>query len=170
MSAQVQVHGILKSGKLWALVPVLILGAMFAGWGVMLSYALDDPGFGVEPNYYQKAVSFDAYQEQERENQRLGFHLEVEAAPVSLGHSRLVVRVADREGRPLTGARVGLVTFHLARSSHMIEAALVEREPGVYGGEIDMNRAGLWELRLRIERGTVLFTHVTRLDLKEASR
>lgn len=165
MSTRVEAQRVASSGKLWAFVPVLILGGMFAGWGIMLSYALDDPSFGVEPDYYQTAVAFDQHQAQEQENQRLGYRLEAEARPTSHGRATLTVRVADRLGRPVAHARVALVTFHLARSSHMIEAELREREPGVFSGQLAMDRPGLWELRFRVERSGELFTHVTRLEL-----
>ncbi len=121
MTSRVETTKWESSGKLWALVPVLILGGMFAGWAVMLSYALDDPSFGVEPNYYQKAVHFDDYQAQERENRRLGFQLHAALEPASKGSASLRVRATDGSHEPLSGARVAVSAFHLARSNELFE-------------------------------------------------
>lgn len=151
-------------GLRWALLPVGILGAMFVGWGVMIAMALDDPGFGVEPDYYEKAVHFDDLRALERESKQLGWSLEFESA-LDGDRARLVLTLADRTGAGIDGARVSAQAFHNAHSSDLRALVFTPRGSGKYEAWLPRPRAGLWEYRLEATRGSERYRSVVRGDL-----
>jgi nitrogen fixation protein FixH len=153
-------------GIAWALVPVVILGAMFVGWGVMITLALNDPAFGIEPDYYDKAVHFDELQAQARESHRLGWALNVE--PQADGQGVIVrVTLKDRELRPIDGATVRATAFHNARSTQLRELEFRGDGDGHYTARLSPYRRGLWEFRFEVVKGSERFLQVTRLSLED---
>lgn len=161
-----------KKGRFWALVPVGLLGLTLVGWAVMITIAVDDPGFAVEPNYYQKALHWDAQQAQHAENERLGWR--VDLAQVSRSSSgrnaTFVVRVHDHGGRSISGARISVEAFFNARAAHRISAKLTEVGNGSYRLEMPIQEPGLWEFRLAVRKGPTLFTDVVRHDVSLPER
>ncbi len=158
-----------KKGTFWALLPVGLLLGMFVGWGVMLSLALDDPSFGVEPDYYEKALHFDAYEAQRRESRRLGWALDFEVEEASGKDAELSVRLLDAKRQPLDNAKVQVTAFHNARSRNVKTLVLEPRGSGRYAARLSSPRPGLWEFRFRVDKGTDRFLKVIRADVAEAS-
>lgn len=156
----------------WALVPIVLLGGLLAGLAVMVTLATHDPGFALEPNYYQKAVAWDEERAQLAANERLGYRLElsVEQVPAKAGERRLVAHFDDARGQPISGAVLGVSAFANARAMHVLEAKLEETTKGVYVADLAMQRPGLWELRFVARRGALRFTRVVRVDLPVAGR
>ena len=152
-------------GRFWFLMPVALLTAMFVGWGTMISIALDDPGFGVEPDYYDKAVHFDAHQAQMRESRRLGWTLELETKAVAANAVALSVVMRDRGAAPIDDGHLVVTAFHNARSSELFELSLSGEGQGRYVGRLASMRPGLWEFRFRFDRGSDRFVHVVRRDV-----
>ena len=154
-----------KKGLGWALAPVGLLGTMVLGLGVMLGYALDDPGFGVEPNYYEKAVHFDEHQALERESRALGWSIELESnTDPQSAHIALTLR--DRDGRPIEGATVKAVAFPNARSSQIHELEFRGAGAGRYRTQVSPWRPGVWEFRFEVVRASARFLQVMRVDLE----
>lgn len=153
-----------QKGYAWALVPVVLLGTMFAGWGVMISVALDDPAFAIEPDYYEKAVHFDEHRAEARESRELGWSLEV-APRVDAEGALVRVTLKDRERRPIDGAHVKAIVFHNARSSEWRQLDFRGAGHGVYSERLTPWRPGLWELRFEVEQGGQRFLQVSRLSL-----
>jgi hypothetical protein len=165
MSARVPVVAVARrSGLLWAMVPVVLLGAGVSGLGVLASLAAHDPSFALEHDYYQKAVHWDRQQAEWAENARLGYGVAVELGAGS-GGIELVVRVTDRTGVPLRGARVEVEAFANARAADRRTLRLVEGEDGRYHAPLGTPRAGLWELRFAVAQSSDRFTHVTRVEV-----
>jgi len=153
-----------QKGFAWALVPVVLLGTMFVGWGVMISLALDDPAFAIEPEYYDKAVHFDEHRAEARESRELGWSLQV--APRLDAEGALVdVTLRDRQGRPIKDASVKATVFHNARSSQWRQLEFRGDGHGRYSQRLAPWRPGLWELRFEVQRGGQRFLQVTRLSL-----
>lgn len=157
----------LRKGYAWALLPVVLLGSMFVGWGVMIGLALDDPAFGVEPDYYEKAVHFDEHQAQARESRELGWELEVVPRVDSQG-ALVLVTLEDSAHEPIRGATVKATVFHNARSSQSRELVFRSDGHGRYVQRLEPWRPGLWELRFDVEKGGQRFLQVIRLSLPEA--
>jgi nitrogen fixation protein FixH len=140
------------------------LGSLIGTQLLVLRGVLHDPSFAVEEDYYQKAVDWDAHQEQARLNAELGWSLAVRLEPGEAG-ARVQVALASADGAPLDGATVVVEAFHNARASNVSRAELREVEPALYRGSIPARRPGLWELRLSARRSGQLYTEVVRREL-----
>jgi nitrogen fixation protein FixH len=154
-----------KKGLGWALAPASLLATMFVGLGIMLSYALDDPGFGVEPNYYEKAVHFDEHQALERESRALAWSIELESNMDPEG-AHIAVTLRDHDGKPVEGAFVKAVAFHNARSSRLYELEFRGAGAGRYTSLVSPWRPGVWEFRFEVVRASARFLQVMRVDLE----
>ncbi len=154
-----------RAGRFWVYLPVALLAAMLAGWGAMITIAMDDPAFGIEPDYYDKAVDFDAHRVQVEESQRLGWTLALHTQPMPGGAVALGVDMRDRSAAPLDDGLLVATAFHNARSSDRVELSLSGRGEGRYEGHLDTVRPGLWEFRFSFERGADRFVQVVRRDL-----
>jgi len=155
--------------------PLLLAALLAAGVGVNLYFmarAVGDPSFAVEPDYYAKAVAWDAHQAQARVNADLGWQLAltVSAADRGTGRARVVAGLTDRDGRALSGLTVGLVAFHNARAANILEATLTETAAHEYAADLAVVRPGIWEFRIVATRGAATFTAVADLDAPGASR
>lgn len=153
----------MKSRAHWVW-PAIVVGLLVLGAGAnigLLIVATHDPSFAVEPDYYEKAVHWDDKRAQDAVNLALGWRAEVEAEPVldrGRPAARVVVHLADREGRPVEGAAVTLETFHLARAADVLHGSLRAGAAGDYEVVLPLRRAGLWEFRLDVVRGDAHFT------------
>ena len=150
----------MEAKTVWMFVPVGLLLLSATIGGITVYAALNDPGFGVEEDYYQKGLDHEAVLEQEQVNLELGWRLELDAAVVAgASLSPATVVLVDQGGEPVTGARITVEAFHLARSTEVARAELVEVEPGLYHADLPLRRTGKWEFRFRVEaRGRVYTT------------
>jgi hypothetical protein len=156
-----------SSGTFWAWVPAGLLGAMFVGLGSMAYVAVNDPGFALEPNYYDKAVHWDKSQAEAQASHALGLQLGLQK-PLALdssGQVRLALTVSDRTGAALTGADVKVEAFPNAAASHVEVLQLKELAPGVYSGKISRGVRGLWELRVSVKRSDLSYREALRRDV-----
>ena len=62
-------------------------------------------------------------------------------------------------------ARVGVEAFHSARASRIFAGTLAPEAGGGYAARLPLDRPGLWELRVRVERGDRVFTRTIAQDL-----
>jgi nitrogen fixation protein FixH len=154
---------IFSSGLLWAWVPGVLLASWLGTELLVLHSVLDDPSFALEPDYYRKAVAWDAQRDLARESQALGWHAALVAEPTARARGlALRVEFRDAQGAPLGGAVVHAQAFANARAARVFEAALVETAPGTYTAEIPSSVIGIWEFRLEATRGAQRFAEVLR--------
>jgi nitrogen fixation protein FixH len=151
---------------IWRFVPAVLLTLMVGGLVLMAVIAADDPSFAIEKNYYQKAIAWDAHRLQESENNRLGWKLEASIVDVESG-VELALRLEDRDGQPIRGARLELEAFHNARAAEVLSVSFNEQEIG-YRARLPIRRSGLWELRFVAVRGADRFTLVERREIEVA--
>jgi nitrogen fixation protein FixH len=154
------------NGRAW---PWLLAGLLVFGVGVNVGFlivATGDPSFAVEEDYYGRALRWDETTREAARNAELGWSVEVDPAPSSRGpgFTDLSLRVVDRDGAPVAGARVSLEAFHHARAGDKLRADLAAAGDR-YGTTLPMRRAGLWQLRVRVERGAETFTTVLDREL-----
>jgi nitrogen fixation protein FixH len=149
--------------------PVIVVALLMVGVGAnvgLMLVAAGDASFAVEPDYYQKALRWDETMAQETRNAALGWSVVAAFEPAARpGEVKLTARVNDRMGRAIEGARVLVETFHSARASHVLAAALVPEAAGRYAATLPLGRPGIWEVRLRVERGDQVFTRTLVQDL-----
>ena len=156
-----------KQSARWALVPVGLLACSVVGLSWMALVAVRDPNFALEHDYYQKAIHWDQAQAQAADNQRLAYRFSVPPnVPLDKsGHASIELKLSDRAGHPVSGARVVAEAFPNAFSDEIVQLTFSEREPGVYTASVKAGRAGLWELRLAMDSGIEHATAIVRCDL-----
>jgi len=146
---------------------VALLGVSLSANLALLVLAVDDPSFAVEPEYYEKAMAWDARRAQERRNEELGWSLALAVAPAESlpGSRRIEALLRDGEGRALEGATVRLATFHNARAGNVFETTLAAEGEGRYSAALPLRRPGLWEFRFVVERGGDIYTRTLLHDV-----
>jgi nitrogen fixation protein FixH len=136
----------------------------------MAKIAMHDPGFALEQNYYEKAVEYDRELEQRARNARLGWSLTFDAEAARRGeHSALTLSVRDGS-KPVSGARVRVEALRNASAKAVLATGFDETVPGEYRAALPLERGGIWEFRLTVERGAERFTRVERRELREARK
>lgn len=145
----------------WALFPICLLGILVSVQAVLFSLSRNDPTFAVEPEYYQKAVSWNEHAAQRAVNQRLGWQASA-AVVTEADKPTLRVDLKDDQGRPVTGAALGITAFPNARAADIQTLSPRETQPGVYEAPVRLALFGEWEIRLTAHRDTDTFTHTSR--------
>jgi hypothetical protein len=156
----------------WAWAPVALLVALIGTQVTVLAAVLDDPTFSTEPDYYRKAVDWDAHMTRVRESQALGWSVRAQVEPPGSGSRRtpsLTLALSDRHGGPVAGARVQALAFYNARAARPLVLAPTEVTPGRYRTDFDAHHPGVWELRLTAERAGEHYEAHVRLDLARES-
>ncbi len=143
--------------------PAAIAGMLLlhvVGMIVVVLIATRDPSFAVEPNHYQKALAWDAFEARARASAALGWKLtaRTDAALDGAGTRGVDLAITDRDGKPVTGARVAILAFPHARGEDRLRVDLPEGAPGHYAAHERMVRTGVWELRVVAKRGDDSFT------------
>jgi nitrogen fixation protein FixH len=148
--------------------PIGIAAALLLSAGsniIMMFIAKADPAFAIEPDYYQKAVAWDATMAQERTNTTLGWRA---AATIELASphtpGRITVTLRDMQGQVIPDATATIEAMHNARASQRYEVALSPDGYGAYTAPIDAHRPGQWEVRVTASRGTDRFTQSLRIE------
>ena len=155
------------AGTFWAWVPAGLLAIMLLGLGTLAYIAIDDPGFALEPNYYEKAVQWDRSLAEARESHALGFRIEPTHA-LLLGADGVIeveLTLRDRLGSAVSGAELSLEAFPNAAAQKIERHKLRETSPGTYRTQLRGGGSGLWELRCKVSYGTARFQQVLRLEV-----
>lgn len=141
--------------------PLGIVGVFFVSLtvcGVTITLASSDPTGGVEEGYYAKAVAWDDIAAEQRASDALGW-----SASVLAGAELSVIRVdlTDAAGEAIAGRTGTAFVFHHAARTEAVEVPIVAdvAVPGRYVVSLPSDRAGLWQLRLRVEHGGDVFLH-----------
>ena len=154
----------MKPAALWPAAVIGALGVTVVA-NVVLLVASNDPRHAVvEPDYYRKAVAWDSTMAQAARNDSLGWSADATLESDAAG-ATLRARIAERGGAPLTGGRVSVVGIHNLDAGAPIAGDLRESAPGVYEATLPFRRAGLWELRLLVNRRSDSFTADLRREL-----
>lgn len=138
----------------------VLIGLSLTIAAVTVTLATNDPSFGVEEDYFAKAVAWDETVAQLERNRALGWEAaaELSGSLDGRGERAVTVLLRDREGAAVEGARASVFAFHNARRKETITFELVEIAPGRYAGGAPMVREGQWTLRLSVTRGEDVFT------------
>lgn len=153
-----------RRGRFYLFLIVGLLALMMVGQIVMVVVASRDPSFSLEPDYYRKALGYDAHMQQTAKNHALGWRMEV----LAFGDDGLRARLVDGAGSPVDGATVEVEAFPVARGLELRRTALLGQGAGVYGAAMASLRKGLWELRFTADARGERFTQTAREELKAA--
>lgn len=138
----------------WAWVPVALLGSLATGLALMVSIAVNDPGFAVEPGYYQHALDWDAHRAEVARSAALGWNArwEVSALPAAdrskPANVRVRVSLSDSMGAPVDADEVRLWAFANARAADVQQLTLRQEAAGVFGVDLSLPRPGVWHLEV----------------------
>jgi nitrogen fixation protein FixH len=158
----------LPRGWRWPAAMVAVLVITVAANGMLWYEANSDPAFAVVPDYYDKALHWDAHMAQDARNRTLGWRLAAElGAPVRAGRT-LEVSLADSAGRLIEGATVRVAAVRVARSADEVRAVAAPRAGGGYSATLPDRGAGRWELRFDVTRGGDHFTATIVVDAAAA--
>lgn len=138
----------------------MLIGMSLSIAAVTVTLATRDPSFGLEEDYFAKAVAWDETAQQMEHNRQLGWDAAVELSSAldGRGERSVTVLLRDAEGGALAGAKVEVFAFHNARRRETQAFEMVEIAPGRYTAGAAMEREGQWTLRLRVVRGDEVFT------------
>ena len=147
-----------------AIVAVLVVQMAFGVW--MARVARDDPNFAIEPDYYARAVNWDATMAQSRRDKALGWTAEARLKRANGGTATLSVRLTDSTGVAITNTdSVTVEVLAVAHASQIDRLTLVRRDTS-YQATVPMATAGLWDVHVRAYRGATLFTAKLRTELE----
>lgn len=145
-------------GWIWPVVIVALLSLNVLVVAITVIAATMDPSVAVEPDYYQKALSWDEGREQRRDPADDGLGVTVRLLPASdrLSKGRVTVAIS-RLDEPVQDAHLEAEIFHHARSGDRQKLVLEASEPGVYVADAVLRREGIWEVRLLLVTGETTY-------------
>jgi nitrogen fixation protein FixH len=157
----------MKRGAWWPIGITTVLATTVAANLWVMRIANEDPSFAIEPDYYQKAITWDSTLAQERQDSILGWRIKPTLGILTAtGKTRVNAILTDSLGAPISGAVVKVSALPVARANEVYEATLAAAGPGEYAGQLDAQRQGQWELRFEVRTGSTRFTDVARVDAK----
>lgn len=148
--------------------PIIVVGMLSGHVGAMVlavNVALGDGaetgnGHSVLPSYYERAVNWDEDRAAISRSEDLGWRAVVSPAVFAdaEGARSVTVQLLDDAGEPLTGLLVHAKAWHhsvgkVAQGS----GQPVPGAAGIYGLELPMGQAGLWDFELTATRGSDAF-------------
>lgn len=148
----------MKRPPLWPGMVFGLIGLNVAVVSLTLYLAHSDASFAVEPDYYQKAVAWDASVRARAASDGLGWSAALEVSSSGAGQPPvLTLRLIDRAGRPISDAQAGVEAFASARAADRRLVAMRPAEPGVYVAPFPNAQPGQWEFRISVSRGADRF-------------
>lgn len=159
----------MRAAALW---PAAVVGALVVTVGANIAIfvlANDGDRAAVEPHYYERAVAWDSTMAEEARSAATGWEATVTLSPAGASRDGAVLRVrlVDRESRPVDGAIVRVEAIHNLDEGRRVSAVLGPRGNGAYEDRVPLERRGLWELRLRADRGSEHYEADLRRDLAD---
>ena len=130
-----------------------ILGMSVIANIILVRSAAADPNYINEPDYYREAVAWDEHMAQQRASASLGWHVSASLAVSRDQRAQLTLHLVDRDGKPLSDARV-----HATTSPNLcaLQRTNVDARSDV---AVDVGPAcpGLWRIDVEAERGDAHF-------------
>ncbi|HBS29499.1 MAG TPA: hypothetical protein DEB06_08645 [Phycisphaerales bacterium] len=146
----------------WPLFVLGIAATSLTGAAILIFFAHTDRAFVAEPDYYAKAVAWNDTARQHAANERLGWSLCLDAAPLIRPGEPVtfIAALRARDGTPISGAALQCEAFHRADPAHRLTPTVRVLPAG--GGRavlaLPVHRPGLWVLRFTATRGSDTFT------------
>lgn len=120
--------------------------------GALVFFALDS-WTGLETtDAYGKGIHYNRVLDAEAAQRALGWHAALAVNPRPSGETVVTVRLRDRSGGALDGARVGIRFVRPTKAGYDVSVALRPRGKGLYGARVKLPLAGQWILQIRAER------------------
>ena len=113
----------------WPILLTSLISIHIVSVVVMVIVATHDSSFAVEPDWYLKGLNYEQTVQQQRENSRLGWSVQLNVGrPLTGTNQRNVTcTVLDRAGKPVENATVDLVAFAHLQASNRTSACCCPR-------------------------------------------
>ena len=152
---------------LWPILLTSLISIHVVSVVVMVIVATHDSSFALEPDWYSKGLNYEQTAQQQRENSRLNWSLQLDVSQPLTGTNRrnVTCTILDRTGKPVENAVVDLVAFAHLHANNRTSTVLLPHKGGEYGTALACEDPGMWEFRLVISRGPKTFTHVVKREI-----
>ena len=116
----------------WPILLTSLISIHIVSVVAMVIIATHDSSFAVEPDWYQKGLHYEQTAQQQRENSRLGWSVQLDVGRPLTGTNRrnVTCTVCDRAGKPVENATVDLVAFAHLRASNRTSSVLLPHKGG----------------------------------------
>ena len=135
------------------------IGTIYVGSRTFDGVVVDRP--------YESGLAWD---ETQKRQARLGWHIVVEPAALKPGMNDILVRLTDRNGTPLDDADVDVTLSRPSTKDHDRTARAKPLGGGRYRVSLDAPLVGLWDVKTTVSRGTDRFSGVERVEAMEQTR
>ena len=156
----------MKQGLQWPIGVATVLVLAVLGNIYVAVRANIDPTVAIQPDYYQKAVRYDADQALRRRSERLGWRVTLQATRTTDAEAEVTAVLVDSTGALVRGAVVRIAARAVVRSNDVFSATAIEAGDR-YLAAVPVIRGGLWDFDVEAVRGGERFVATQRLDLPE---
>lgn len=156
----------LALGAAWPIGVTSVLVAFVIANLAIMRIADQPAALAHDPDYYRRAVNFDAERAVAARGARLGWQVAL-AVPSAGAAGTVRATLADHEGRPLDGAVVRVAAYHLAHADDVRTAtAAAVGEAGGYVAPLALDRPGRWEITLDVWRAREHLVVTRRVEVR----
>jgi nitrogen fixation protein FixH len=121
----------------------------------------------VVANPYQKGIEYSANLRDLDAQRRLNWQHRISVAPAGDDAISLRVQWTDAAGLALSGLTVTAMLDRPVEKIEPVAVVLQDRGGGIYGASLQLPRAGIWDLRIRAERGDQHMLAADRIQVPE---
>ena len=147
----------MKRETWWPVGLAAVLGVtVLANIGVFL-LAARNGGAEAVPDYYRRAVAWDSTMADGARSRALRWTIDASLSAPAAGGGMLSLTLSDSTGTPITGARVKVEGFAVARADQRFDTALTEVGGGRYAVRLPVRRPEWHALDVTVRRGADRF-------------
>ena len=160
-------------GKPW-IWPTIVIALLFSQLAICLVtvyFAISDPSFAVEPNYYARAQNWDRTKATVQMSRALGWEstLDISSTPNVVGERIVTLKIKDRHGENIENATVFMTAFHHARPGEASQIGMQPTSSGKFTAMIPMRKDGLWEFQITTRVADNVFQTVKQYNLNSTT-
>jgi len=148
----------MSPARWWPIAIVGVLGITVVANIAVYVAANDREAAVAEPDYYRKAVAWDTTLAEARKSEALGWRVDARLVRDARDSTSVAIDARDRDGTPLGHALVEVTAIHSRPPMRVVASHGTLDAQGLGRLPLDLERPGWWELRLRIRRGSDVFS------------
>jgi nitrogen fixation protein FixH len=137
-------------------------------WTVAFSVTANDQSHAVVAGYDEKALLWDEEKARRTASAQLGWQSELVVNPASdiRGFREVTFILHNANNSPITDATVELTAFHRGRAAQRQLVRFSELSDGVYAGQVQIRKTGLWQFDGVARKGDEAFIISQRQSIK----
>jgi len=137
----------------WPIGITAVLAATVLANIAVFLLAARNGGAEAVPDYYRRAVAWDSGVADAARSRALRWTFEARLSAPDQDSGMLELSLRDSADAPVTGARVRVEGFPVARADHRLDATLAEVGGGRYAVRLPVRRVEWHELDIKVRRG-----------------